>query len=69
MPHGYVKAVSLAPLARWKASLQAQIAQLFEVALRSTAGDLDGASLEPLVATADPRFGDYQCIMARKDRT
>jgi len=57
---------------RWhvfKASLQAQIAQLFEVALRSTAGDLDGASLEPLVATADPRFGDYQCIMARKDIT
>jgi len=44
-----------------EASLQAQIAQLFEVALRSTAGDLDGASLEPLVATADPRFGDYQC--------
>ncbi len=53
---------------RWKASLQAQIAQLFAVALR-TAGDLDGASLEPLVATADPRFGDYQCTMARKDRT
>lgn len=40
-----------------KASLQAQIAELFRVALQG----LMEEEIEPVVTTADPRFGDYQC--------
>ena len=44
-----------------QASLQLQISELFKAALLAAASDLQGAALDPLVATADPRFGDYQC--------
>lgn len=44
-----------------QASLQFQISELFKAALLAAASDLQGAALDPLVATADPRFGDYQC--------
>ena len=44
----------------FQASLQFQISELFKAALLAAASDLEGATL-PLVAAADPRFGDYQC--------